>query len=152
MVARRGVHFCVKKRVSHTCVTEKKVKFDGTLQKLCRKWCCMLLWDFRLVCSTGILYGQFPFLLMYVKYAQNTPAVKFRKKLLCERLYNIADNLCAIFYHDTIYGCTENFLFAWKIWLCVTACHLFRYWVYCHHLCFNQNVDTYIRCLWVQAP
>jgi len=131
MAAHRGMHFYVKKRALHACVTEKKVKFDGTLQKLCRKWCCMILWDFKLICctSTGILHGQFLFLFMEEfliegcllnmhKIHNCTPAVKFRKKLLC--MWKVVDNLCEKFYHDTIHGCTEKFQFAWKIWLCVT--------------------------------
>jgi len=66
MAAHRGMNFCVKKRASYACVAEKKVKFDGSLQNPCRKWCCMLLCDCRLVCytSTGMLHGQFPSLLM----------------------------------------------------------------------------------------
>jgi len=67
-----------------------------------------------------MLHGQFPFLLMVESLIEGcvvnihkthdcTPAVKFRKKLLCEKLYNIVDN------HDTVHVCTKNFQFAWKV-------------------------------------
>jgi len=118
------------KEKSIACVCHRKE--SGKLQKLCRKWFCMLLWDFRLVCSTStdMLHGQFLSLLMEEfliegcvlnmhKTHDCTPAVKFRKKILCERLYNIADNLCKFLscYHTWLY---RKFRFAWKIWLCAT--------------------------------
>jgi len=70
-----------------------------------------------------MLHGQFPFLLIEEfliegcvlnmhKTHDYTPAVKFKKKFLCEKLHNIVGNLCANFYHNIMHGCAENFQFA----------------------------------------